>query len=202
MRVGEKETEIKLRVRDRAAARRRLQEQGFRVRQARSFEENTLFDTAAGMLRRQGALLRLRSVHGRHWLTFKGPGVKSPRYKIRPEWETEVADLGVARAILAGLGFRPAFRYEKYRTVLGQGSGRPGGEAMLDETPIGDFLELEGSRSWIRGVARALGARPEEFITKTYAALYADWCRRRGRPVSHMVFRLRRSPRGRGGARK
>lgn len=189
MRHGGKETEIKLALRSAASARRVLRRLKFRILARRSFEENTLYDTAARTLRRRGVMLRLRSVNGRHWLTFKGPAIRSRRYKVREEWETELASPSAAREILAALGFEPVFRYEKFRTVYaGRGRWR-GGEVMLDETPIGAFLELEGRRAWIRRLARALGAGPDYFITQTYAALYADWCRRHRRPVRDMIFR-------------
>lgn len=190
--AGRRETEIKLAIADLAAARHRLRELGFRIRQPRSFEENTLFDSATRVLRQRGCMLRLRSVGGRHWLTFKAPARKSPRYKIRQEFETELTDAPAARQILAGLGLEPVFRYQKYRTVYAGPSGWKGGEVTVDETPIGNFVELEGSQGWIRRLARALGAAEEEFIVKDYAALYADWCRQRRRRVAHMVFAGRR----------
>ena len=188
MRAAGKETEIKLAIASAAAARRRLRQLGFRVVQPRRLESNLVFDSPQRALRRRGCLLRLRRVQRRHWLTVKGPAVASRRYKIRPEWEAELSDPATARALLTALGLNPWFRYEKFRTVFaGRGRWR-GGEVMLDETPIGHYLELEGSRRWIRRVARALGAVPAEFITQSYAALYADWCRRRRRPFRHMVF--------------
>ena len=188
MRAAAKETEIKLAIASAAAARRHLRRLGFRVVQPRRFESNLVFDSPQRALRRRGCLLRLRRVQRRHWLTVKAPAVASRRYKIRPEWETELSDPATARALLAAFGLNPWFRYEKFRTVFsGRGRWR-GGEAMLDETPIGNFVELEGSRQWIRRVARKLGAGPEEFIVKSYAALYSDWCRRRRRPFRHMVF--------------
>lgn len=192
MRPGARETEVKLTVPDVAAMRQQLRRQGFRAVSRRSLEQNTLFDTAGGSLRRRGVMLRLRSVRSRHWLTLKGPPRQSPHYKIRQEFETELADARVVAAILAGLGFHPSFRYEKYRTTFSALRRWLGGVVMLDETPIGDFLELEGERVWIRRVARALGASPGAFITKTYADLHADWCRRHGRLVAHMVFPRRR----------
>lgn len=193
MRARRKETEIKLALSSTASLRRRLRQLRFRLWQRRSFERNTLFDTARHTLRRRGCMLRLRSVNGRHWLTFKGPADRLRRYKVRTEFEAELSDAPAAQEILTGLGFRPVFRYEKFRTVYaGRGRWR-GGEAMLDETPIGVFVELEGSRRWIRRLAQALGAGPRAFITKAYAALYADWCRRRHRPLGNMIFR-RNSP--------
>lgn len=188
MRSGGRETEIKLALPDAAAVRRRLRQWGFRVSQPRGLEENILFDTPGRALRRNGCMIRLRGVRGRYWLTFKGPAGKGRRYKMRAEAETELSQPRAARRILAGLGFKPVFCYQKYRTVYLGPQRWSGGEVMVDETPIGDFLELEGGPAWIRRLARALGASPEEFITQDYAALYTDWCRRRGRPVGQMVF--------------
>ena len=189
MRHQGKEVEIKLAVASAALARRRLRAVGFRLRHRRSFESNTVFDTPDRTFRRQGRLLRVRTVGRRHWLTFKRPGAVARHFKVREEFETEVADPGVTRQVFAALGLEPVFRYEKFRAVYAW----RGGEAMLDETPIGTFVELEGSRGWIRRAARRLlGARPQHFITLNYAALYADWCRRRGRPVRDMVFSSRR----------
>ncbi|HSC77309.1 MAG TPA: class IV adenylate cyclase [Candidatus Acidoferrales bacterium] len=189
MRHQGKEIEIKLAVSSVALARRRLRAAGFRLRERRSFESNAVFDTPERLLARQGFLLRLRTVGRRHWLTFKRPGGASKHFKVKEEFETELLDPAVPRQVFAALGLEPVFRYEKFRAVYTQ----RGGEAMLDETPIGTFIELEGSRSWIRRAARdLLGARPEQFITQNYASLYANWCRRHRRPVQHMIFSSRR----------
>lgn len=194
MNAGGKETEVKLALGRTAPVRLWLRRQGFRLIRPRSFESNLILDTPRRRLRRRGYLLRLRSMNGRHWLALKGPSAASERYKVRTEWETELADAEAGRRVLAGLGFEPVFRYEKFRTVYtGRGRWR-GGEVMLDETPVGNYLELEGGRRWIRLVARALGANPDDFITKSYAGLYADWCRRRGRLATHMVFGRGLSP--------
>jgi adenylate cyclase class 2 len=189
MKSGSKEIEIKLLVGDVAGLRRRLRQLGFRVRQPRGLEENVIYDTPAGSLRKRGALLRIRTFRGCHTLTYKERAGESKRYKIRREVETPLADGVTVRKILAALGYQPAFRYEKYRTVYHAPRNWRGGEVMLDETPIGNYLELEGNPAWIRRLAGRLGAEPREFITKDYGALYAEWCRRRGRKMTDMIFR-------------
>lgn len=183
------ETEIKLPLRDPAAVRRRLLRLGFRVVHPRSFEDNTLYDTGSRTLKRRGCLLRLRSYAGRSWLTFKGPAASSRRFKERAEIEVEVLDRNKLQQLLRGLGYAPGFRYQKFRTVFRAPSPWQGGEVTVDKTPIGNFLELEGSRRWIRRLARALGYSVDDFITATYADLYLAWCRRHRRRAGHMVFR-------------
>ncbi len=181
------EVEIKLAVSDVAGLRRQLNRLGFHVRRRRHFEDNLLLDTDTQALRRRGAMLRLRMVAGQPSLTFKEKARLSPHYKVRREQETRVAIVEAVRGILGSLGYKPAFRYQKYRTVFVR--PKQPGELTVDETPIGTFVELEGSRRWIREVANALGYRPTEFITATYAELYQAWRRRHGGPRLQMVFR-------------
>ena len=185
MRHGTRETEIKLAVPDGKAARKLLRAAGFRVFRRRIFESNVIFDTSELALRRHGLLLRVREAGGSAILTYKGPPVVA-KHKSREELEVEIAGAAIVSVILERLGFRPAFRYEKYRTEYQQPGRR--GVAMLDETPIGVFLELEGSPSWIDRTARTLGFRETGYITGSYGRLYLEWCRERGIEPAAMVF--------------
>ena len=180
------ETEIKLELDDRVSAKRQLAKLGFSIAKRRVLEINIVFDTPDAVLLQKGKLLRLRQAGSLRTLTFKGPTVAS-RYNSREEIESAVTDDKAMRLILKGLGYEPVFRYEKYRTEF----TRPGhaGAVMLDETPIGDYLELEGSPRWIERTARALGKSPAEFITASYGALYREHCQARGAVPGNMVFR-------------
>ena len=101
-------------------------------------------------------LLRLRQVGGNCLVTWKGPSIPGP-HKIRPELETLVGSVEMMDRILRELGYEPVFRYEKYRTEFKQGGGAAEGVVTLDETPIGDFFELEGAPDWIDKTAGLLG---------------------------------------------
>lgn len=162
-----REVEIKLPLASAAEGRRRLRQAGFALSRRRVLEENVAFDTPRQALRRQGLLLRLRTAGRRSLVTFKGPSVPG-KHKSRLEIEFEIGDPPALQAILDGLGYRPAFRYEKYRTEYASGRGR----AMLDETPAGTFLELEGPPAWIDRMARRLGFGEADYITQTYAELH------------------------------
>jgi adenylate cyclase class 2 len=182
---GTNETEIKLAVDDAKAARRMLRAAGFRVFKRRVFEANTVFDTQELTLRKAGLLLRVRRAGKVHTLTYKGPPTLS-KHKSREELETAIPDARVMSAIVERLGFHPVFRYEKYRTEY-KGPGGGGG-ATLDETPVGVYLELEGTARWIDGAARKLNFRERDYITQSYAVLYLDWCRSHGIEPGDMVF--------------
>jgi len=57
---------------------------------------------------------------------------------------------------------------------------RPGqpGKALVDETPVGNFLELEGPPDWIDRTARRLGFRPGDYSLASYRDLYLAWPKR------------------------
>lgn len=165
--------------------RNALRRLGFAL-EKRQRERDTLFDTPDLSLRQSRRLLRLRHAAG-HWLlTFKGPPEPDARYKARTETELEIGDGGRFQSVLAELGYRPVFIYEKVRSNYRQANSK--GVASLDRTPIGMFLELEGSRAWIDRTAAALGFSLADYITLSYAALYVNYCRKRGCEPGNMVF--------------
>jgi adenylate cyclase class 2 len=179
------EREIKLKVDEAAETRALLLQAGYRESRAREFEANILFDTPQQELRRQSMLLRLRQFGETGFVTWKGPLVPGP-HKQRPELETSVGSVQVLGQILPYLGYRPAFRYEKFRTEFTD--GRHLGVVVLDETPIGAFLELEGDSGWIDETASRLGRSPREYILESYVALYMKECERLGMEPGQMVF--------------
>ena len=189
------ETEIKLRVSNPRAIKRRLAELGFAAVEPRHFERNLLFDFPDLRLRKARSLLRLRFEGTRYLVTFKGAPLESRSYKIRREIETEVEDWRRLKEVFASLGLHEVFRYEKYRTTYAPRSQREAshaGLAVYDETPIGNFIELEGPKPWIDAVAERLGYKREEFITASYGRLYEVKCSEEGKPPGNMVFRSRK----------
>ena len=183
--------EIKLAVPDAAEGRRLLRRAGFHVSKRRVFEANVLLDTARGTLARAGRLLRVRDAGGKGKLTYKGPDAAG-KYKDREELEVAVSDAHKLTEMLALLGFIPGLRYEKYRTEYRR-TGEAG-QATLDETPVGVYLELEGAPQWIDRNARRLGYKESAYITESYFGIYAENCRKPGLRVSHMTFAATAKP--------
>ena len=179
------ETEVKLKLPSSGDWRGRLEAAGFRISALRQFEINITYDTAGRALRSSDMLLRLRQTGEKKILTWKGPGQAGP-HKSRPELETSVGSLEILGQILTQLGFQPSFRYEKYRTEF----TAPGSAGVIsfDETPLGDFLELEGPGEWIDETARKLGFSPRDYILESYGRLYLADCERRGVEPTNMVY--------------
>jgi adenylate cyclase class 2 len=129
-------------------------------------------------------MLRLRK-YGETWLLTHKAKSKAGRHKTRVELETRIENGKQMDAILRALGFEPTFRYEKYRAEWSDGTGH----VVLDETPIGNFGEIEGSPRWLDHTARALGIARSDYITQTYAPMFFEWKRRTQSAATEMTFR-------------
>jgi adenylate cyclase, class 2 len=177
------EIEVKFRVGDLRMLRRRLRAAGFRLKTRRTRETNTLYDLPGGVLRKHKELLRLRQ-YGSEWkLTFKSKG-KIGRHSTRDELETGVGDGKMMDAILRALGYSPSFRYEKFRQEWTDSKG----QVVVDETPIGNFCEIEGLSRWIDATAKKLGVDHADYITKNYATLFAEWKKETRSRALEMTF--------------
>jgi len=150
----------------------------------RSFEDNVVYDRETDPLRESGKLLRLRRVGGRAIVTYKEPVPGEHRHKVRGEAEIEIDDPDEFVRIVEGLGFRPAYRYQKYRTEFRLDDLK----LLLDETPIGCFVELEGPPEAIDRAARALGRVPSDYVLETYREIHERVARSRGAAPGDLVF--------------
>ena len=166
--------------------RRLLRRLGWRVSLRRHLEHNLVFDRADESLLRAGCLLRVRWAGKGCLLTVKRPARASARYKVREEFEIETTDTPSAVRILEALDYHVAWRYEKYRTQFKRLGSK--GKILLDETPIGAFLELEGDPGWIDATAAQLGFGPDDYITASYRALFLERARLNKNAGRDMVF--------------
>lgn len=183
--IGPTETEVKIQLSEIEPVLGRLQAAGFSESAPRLFEANTLYDTKNNDLRQSNMLLRLRRVGDQHVITWKGRGEPGP-HKSRPEIETRVNSGESMHQILGQLGLHATFRYEKYRTEYKSNDGD--GVVTVDETPIGNFLEIEGPPEWIDRTAARLGFSAADYILESYGRLYLAACERRGVEPTNMVF--------------
>ena len=180
------EREIKLRFDSVEDARTKILALGATPLRGRRLQEDALLDTADETLRRQRATLRVRSEGGKSLLTFKGPPLPG-LIKIRTEHETIVADGAVLLTILESLGLHIWFRYEKYREEFSLDDL----VIAIDETPVGIFVEVEGSEAAIHATARALGKSGHDYITDSYRFLFLQHRDANALPGHHMVFAAR-----------
>ncbi len=182
--ASNREIEIKFRVADVRALTRQLRGAGFRMVTPRTHEMNTLYDLPGEVLRSRKELLRLRKYCSEWTLTHKSKG-KIGRHNARVELETGVSDGRKMDLILNALGYAPSFRYEKFRREWTDGKG----QVVVDETPIGDFCEIEGAPRWIDATAKKLDVSRADYITKNYATLFLDWKAQTKSMAEEMTFK-------------
>ena len=181
------EIELKFCVPDPREFRARALAAGFTLQTPRTMERNALFDTPDRRLLGGRQVLRLREYGGQWVLTHKRPPAHnddSSFYKERLETETVVSDGDAMGAVFVELGYNPVFRYEKFRTEFHDGEGA----LVLDETPIGNFAELEGQPAWIDRALERLNIPREACFTDSYGRMFLDWKERTGSPVENMTF--------------
>ena len=184
------EIEVKLPVENLKEVRSRLRGLGFRCVKRRAFETNLIWDSPRQVLRKKGVLLRLRQTGGgRPVVTLKGPRKAHSGFRIRPESEFVLRDWDTAEILLRGMSYRPHFRYEKFRAVYSRPRDKDAGLVCVDETPIGNYLELEGGKRWIRRVTRELEYTMSQTTTASYSDLYSRHRRRYKGCGRNMVFR-------------
>jgi adenylate cyclase class 2 len=178
------EVEIKFRVADVRSLARKLRAAGFRIVTKRTHEMNTLYDLPGGILRSHQQLLRLRQ-YGSEWKLTHKAKKKTGRHSSREELETVVEDGKKMDLILRALGYEPSFRYEKFRAEWTDGKG----QVVVDQTPIGNFCEIEGAPRWIDATAKKLAVSKTDYITKNYATLFSDWKHESKNPAKEMTFK-------------
>jgi len=181
------ETEIKFRVENVDELVARLRAAGFQNQTPRAFESNILYDTPDRTMRARTEILRIRNYAGKWTVTHKrlpdvGPGEDAHKHRI--ETETEVADGSALAEVFQSIGLVASFRYEKWRSEWADGEGH----CVIDETPIGDFAELEGSPEWIDRTAARLGVDRSSYMTLSYGRLFDLWKAERRSNANDLTF--------------
>jgi adenylate cyclase class 2 len=177
------EREIKLRFGSAEEARAAVIACGATPLLGRRLQEDSLLDTDDEQLRRRRCVLRVRMENGKSRLTFKGP-VQPGIMKIREEVETVVGDGAILLRVLEELGLHVWFRYEKYREEFAHEDVI----VAIDETPVGVFVEIEGSERGIAAMADALGRLQSDYIQDSYRGLFLRHREEFGLAGSDMVF--------------
>lgn len=168
------EIEVKFRISDIAKIRKALKRTGAK-RIGKVLQEDFALDDEGETLARSGKLLRLRKAGDKVYLAFKSLRRRG-KFKEAEEVEIEVSDFEKAKELLGRLGFSPKGKLRKQREEWSFGSS----EILIDQSVLGSFLEIEGSREEIEKIVRLLGLDRREGSTKTYEEIYQEYCKKRG----------------------
>jgi predicted adenylyl cyclase CyaB len=194
MTESNKELEIKLPIADLDQAFRAMEKLDATLLHERYFEDNALHDQPDDALARERRILRTRVITTPHppfrelktVLTYKGAPEIVQGIKQREEIECTIEGGQNLLEILSKLGYRITFRYQKFRSIY-----RPANvelDICIDETPIGNFYELEGEILKIHEFATKLGYNRDDYITQSYPSLYFRWCQKTGSKEPFMLF--------------
>jgi adenylate cyclase, class 2 len=177
------EREVKLRFTSVEEAREAVLATGATPLLGRRLQEDSLLDTEDEQFRRRRCVLRVRRENGKSRITFKGP-VQPSAMKLREELETVVGDGDVLLRVFEELGLHIWFRYEKYREEFAHEDVI----VAIDETPVGVYIEIEGSERGIADMAVALGRSETHYILDSYRALFLTEREEHGLTGPDMVF--------------
>ena len=177
------EREIKLRFESVDRARAAIEAAGATPLLGRRLQEDSLLDDEDETLRRRGCALRIRCENGKSRITFKGP-IQPSSMKLRDELETVVGDGALLLRIFEDLGYHVWFRYEKYREEY----SREDVIVAIDETPVGVFVEIEGTEQGISTMAEGLGRSPDDYVLDSYRGLFLKHREAHGLTANDMVF--------------
>jgi adenylate cyclase, class 2 len=178
------ETEIKVKIEDTGDFCRQLSFLDSRILSARHFEDNYLIDFPDRRLRSNQCLLRIRCAAGQYLFTYKGPPKPEGLFKTREELETSLEDGAILLQVFERIGMSVCFRYQKYRQeyILGEV------HVAVDETPIGNYVEFEGSENGIRELTQKMGIPESRFLRSSYYSLYLEHCGENSTAPEFMVF--------------
>lgn len=167
------ERELKVPVEDPRRAVEDIERAGGTLSLPRHWERNWVLDRAEELLRAR-SLLRVRD----RWnesgealgavVTVKRPlesAAAGEGIKERHEHEVVVADAAGTVRVFSQLDYRVVRRYHKVRTAWWLDEH----EIVLDETPIGPWVEIEGAQP--ADIARRLGL-PERGDLRNYLSIY------------------------------
>ena len=177
------EREIKLRYGSAEEARAMVLAAGATPLHGRRLQEDALLDTDDEQLRRRRCVLRVRTENGKSRLTFKGP-VQPSTMKVREEVETLVGDGQTLLRVLEELGLHIWFRYEKFREEFCHEDVI----VAVDETPVGVFVEIEGSEQGITAMAQELGKTSDDYVLDSYRGLFLQYREQFDLSGSDMLF--------------
>lgn len=154
----------------------------------REYQSNIMFDNPQRLMQATDGRIRVRVLgkSSNKTLTYKKPLVSKNGAKREIEYEIKFTDTnGQIEKILKAMEFIPSSSYERYRTEWKIGNAH----ITLDEYPYSDFIEIEGQQDQIEKIAKELGFRLRDGLTKPADTLFQEWRRGKGLPFKpHMRF--------------
>ncbi len=168
-----------------------LEKLGFLLATDRSYEKTTMYDNSQGLMQVSNGRIRVRTIKNNNFsnceFSYKLPlPVGKSGIKKEIEYEVRVSDGAELERILKAMQYLPTTSYERYRTVLKKDKIK----VTIDEYPYANFLEIEGKQREISLLAKNLGFKLKDNLSKPCDTLFTEWRKVRGLIMKpHMRFR-------------
>lgn len=137
---------------------------------------------------KQSVFPRIRNEeNGEITLTIKAKTKETSEFFKRIELETTIGNTKEVIEMMPFLGFPKRISWEKRRYSF---INSPNAEIKfcLDETPMGWFLEIEGSEESIENAVSRLNLKKMEKINKPYLALWEEYKNKHSISEENMMF--------------
>jgi len=138
-------------------------------------QQDISFDDENETFMKQDKLLRVRKEGDNVILAFKSKKKKA-RFKEAEEIEIKVSDFKKTKGILKRIGFYPMGEFRKTRERWDFKNS----EILIDQTALGNFLEIEGTKKEIEEIIKLLELDSKKRSSKTYHELYKEYCKKKG----------------------
>lgn len=175
------EIEIKFKITQVKNIRKKIKKEGG-IFISKTFERTVRFDTPAKKLEKNGLFLRTRTGF-KNVITLKQK-VDNKKFREREEIEFEISEPEKMKTILEKLGFTKIKIMEKYREKWELKNT----EIVIDNLPMGNFIEIEGEEKDIKKVVKILELDFKNGIISTYWDLWNEFCKKEGIKNKNIVF--------------
>jgi adenylate cyclase class IV len=161
------------------------------------FEDDRLFDFEDNRLSKSGSIFRLRAAYPyipdkneidikgvNYRFTWKSPAEGEAGFKVMNEIELIVEGRQPVYEFIRSFALEEVFQYQKYREIYHLESV----EVLIDYTPMGYVMEIEGERTEIDKLAGFFGFTRQDYNNMDYYCLWQDYRAKEGIQSKDMIF--------------
>jgi len=172
------ETEVKIKINAVEPIKQKLLEMKAELYKKRALQTDIYLDN--GRLRKKDQTLKIRD---NAIFTYKGPSQKKNNIRSNEEIEIMIDNAAHLQLLLERLGYKQYWKKERYRESYLVNMT----QICIDETPMGNFIEIEGKKENIVDIAKQLGFSQKNFIADGYGKLWREFAKQNKRK-GDMVF--------------
>ncbi|MBN2134101.1 MAG: CYTH domain-containing protein [Acidobacteria bacterium] len=161
------------------------------------FEDDKLFDFEDNRLSEKSSIFRLRAAYQfspdnneidlesvNYRFTWKSPADGDPGFKVMNEIELLVQGKQPVSEFIKSFQLSEIFHYQKFREIYHLEKT----EILIDRTPMGFIVEIEGEQGEIDKLAEQFGFTRADYINKDYYCLWQDYREELGIQSKDMIF--------------